>query len=115
MHTFLSGVDGDNRPEWTFPLVVVNSDLYLKRRKGLDAFVFKDVSGGLGGRYGGLHPTRGSVGSKGHDVAEPWSVLQLLWNRLPEREKKHQLTNEINILSCDFRLENNFYSLGGQR
>lgn len=75
VHTFLSRVDSGNGSKRAFPFIVVNPDLDVKRWEGLDALVFKDVSGCFGRWNGGLHPTCGTVGSESHDVAEPWPIL----------------------------------------
>lgn len=97
VHTFLSRVDGGNRSKRTLPLVVVNADLYMERRERLDALVFKDVSGRLWGRHGGLHPARGPVRSERHHVAEPRPILQLLWNRLQANTQQPIWTSALNM------------------
>lgn len=84
IHTFLSRVDSGNRSKWPFSQVVVNPNLDLERGEGLNALIFKDVSGCFSGGYGCLHPACGAVGSKSHHIAKARSVLQLFRNRLQE-------------------------------
>lgn len=96
VHTFLSRVDGGNRSKRTLPLVVVNANLYMERRERLDALVFKDVSGRLWGRHGGLHPARGPMRPERHHVAEPRPILQLLWNRLQANTQQPIWTSALN-------------------
>lgn len=85
--TFLSRVDGGHGAERTLSHVVVNPDLDLVRGKRRDALVLEDVSGGVGRRDGGLHPTRSPKWAEGHHVAEARAALQLLGNRLRREER----------------------------
>lgn len=85
--TFLSRVDGGHGAERTLSHVVVDPDLDLVRGKRRDALVLEDVSGGVGRRDGGLHPTRSPKWAEGHHVAEARAALQLLGNRLRREER----------------------------
>lgn len=80
--TFLSGVNGGHRAERAFSSVVVNSHFDLVWGERGDAFVLENVSRGLRGGDGGLHPPLRPQWAESHHVTETRATLKLLGNGL---------------------------------
>lgn len=65
-----------------FSFVVVNPNFDLVRGKGRDAFILEDISGGIRGSDGSLHPARCPKWAESYHIAKARTTLQLLRNRL---------------------------------